>query len=175
MYCENCGASLRENAKFCDQCGTQVDAGAETKKYCSNCHAELEPRALFCLECGYRVEAEPRPDPEPQPSPNPIPDSEPQKEERPLKIIAASTTRPVWIFKDRIEVRHAKGKEPDRVVALMKDIAYVQFQKGSIWKNPYIHLFMKDGKKIPLIYAMYSSKSNRELEDIAALIQSCLG
>ena len=150
MYCENCGASLRENAKFCDQCGTQVDAGAETKKYCSNCHAELEPRALFCLECGYRVEAEPRPDPEPQPSPNPIPDSEPQKEERPLKIIA------------------------DRVVALMKDIAYVQFQKGSIWKNPYIHLFMKDGKKIPLIYAMYSSKSNRELEDIAALIQSCL-
>ena len=31
MYCENCGASLRENAKFCDQCGTQVDAGAETE------------------------------------------------------------------------------------------------------------------------------------------------
>ena len=175
MYCENCGASLRENAKFCDQCGTQVDAGAETKKYCSNCHAELEPRALFCLECGYRVEPEPRPDPEPQPSPNPIPDSELQKEERPLKIIAASTVRPVWIFKDRIEVRHAKGKEPDRVVARMRDIAYVRFQKGSVWKNPCINLFMKDGKKIPLIYAMYSSKAKRELEEIAALIQSCLG
>ena len=43
MYCENCGASLRENAKFCDQCGRSVGAEAETKKYCSNCHAELEP------------------------------------------------------------------------------------------------------------------------------------
>lgn len=35
MYCENCGASLRENAKFCDQCGRSVGAEAETKKYCS--------------------------------------------------------------------------------------------------------------------------------------------
>ena len=35
MYCENCGASLRENAKFCDQCGRSVGAVAETKKYCS--------------------------------------------------------------------------------------------------------------------------------------------
>ena len=54
MYCENCGASLRENAKFCDQCGTQVDAGAETKKYCSNCHAELEPRSAVLL--GVRIQ-----------------------------------------------------------------------------------------------------------------------
>ena len=174
MYCENCGASLKETAKFCDQCGASVKAGEEVKKYCKNCQAQLEQGALFCSECGYRVESEPRPDPEPQPSPNPIPDSELQKEERPLKIIAASTVRPVWIFKDRIEVRHAKGKESDRVVARMRDIAYVQFQKGSIWKNPYIHLFMKEGKKIPLIYVMYSNKANRELEEIAALIQSCL-
>ncbi len=76
MYCENCGA-------FCDQCGTQVDAGAETKKYCSNCHAELEPGALFCLECGYRVMEEPAP--EPVPDPTPPPDPKPDSKPDPLK------------------------------------------------------------------------------------------
>ena len=34
MYCENCGASLKETAKFCDQCGASVKAGEEVKKYC---------------------------------------------------------------------------------------------------------------------------------------------
>ena len=46
QYCENCGASLRENAKFCDQCGALVHIGE--KEYCQHCHAELEPGALFC-------------------------------------------------------------------------------------------------------------------------------
>ena len=31
MYCENCGASLKETAKFCDQCGASVKAGEEVK------------------------------------------------------------------------------------------------------------------------------------------------
>ena len=43
MYCENCGASLKETAKFCDQCGASVKAGEEVKKYCKNCQAQLEP------------------------------------------------------------------------------------------------------------------------------------
>ena len=40
MYCENCGASLKETAKFCDQCGASVKAGEEVKKYCKNCLAQ---------------------------------------------------------------------------------------------------------------------------------------
>ena len=55
-YCENCGALLGENVKFCGQCGAPVKDGEEVKKYCKNCHAQLEPGAIFCPECGYRVQ-----------------------------------------------------------------------------------------------------------------------
>lgn len=95
MYCENCGASLRENAKFCDQCGTQVDAGAETKKYCSNCHAELEPGALFCPECGYQVVEEPDPEPEPVPDPTPPPDPKPDSKPDPLEQQSSTSPQPL--------------------------------------------------------------------------------
>ena len=79
MYCENCGASLKETAKFCDQCGAPVKAGEEVKKYCKNCHAQLEQGALFCPECGYRAveDPEPTPDPEPMPEPEPTPIPDP--------------------------------------------------------------------------------------------------
>lgn len=73
QYCENCGALLRENAKFCDQCGAPVKGGKEVKKYCKNCHAQLEQGALFCPECGYRVVEEPEPTPVPEPTPPPAP------------------------------------------------------------------------------------------------------
>ena len=81
QYCENCGALLRENAKFCDQCGASVKAGEEVKKYCKNCQAQLEQGALFCPECGYRAvedpEPTPGPEPTPDPEPTPIPDPTP--------------------------------------------------------------------------------------------------
>ena len=70
MYYENCGASLRENAKFCDQCGALVHIGE--KENCQHCHAELEPGELFCPECGYRVMEEPAPEPVPDPTPRQI-------------------------------------------------------------------------------------------------------
>ena len=95
MYCENCGASLRENAKFCDQCGRSVGAEAETKKYCSNCHAELEPGALFCPECGYRVVEEPAPEPEPVPDPTPPPDPKPDSKPDPLEQQSSTSPQPL--------------------------------------------------------------------------------
>ena len=81
MYCENCGASLRENAKFCDQCGALVHIGE--KEYCQHCHAELEPGALFCPECGYRVVEKPDPEPEPEPVPDPTPPPDPKPDPKP--------------------------------------------------------------------------------------------
>lgn len=53
-YCENCGALIKESAKFCPDCGspqrnTEVE---EPKKFCENCGAKLEYSDRFCPECG---------------------------------------------------------------------------------------------------------------------------
>ena len=48
MYCSECGAKIKENAKFCDECG----APAENVKYCSGCGAEQKENARFCDVCG---------------------------------------------------------------------------------------------------------------------------
>lgn len=53
-YCENCGALISENAKFCSVCGSPCeDMVAETpEKFCQNCGSKLEYDDLFCPECG---------------------------------------------------------------------------------------------------------------------------
>ncbi|WP_396912750.1 zinc-ribbon domain-containing protein, partial [Mycolicibacterium sp.] len=33
VTCVTCGTGLRENAKFCDECGTAVSAAAEPAEY----------------------------------------------------------------------------------------------------------------------------------------------
>ena len=90
QYCENCGASLRENAKFCDQCGALVHIGE--KEYCQHCHSELEPGALFCPECGYRVVEKLDPEPEPEPVPDPTPPPEPKPDPKPDPLEQQSST-----------------------------------------------------------------------------------
>lgn len=58
--CSKCGATLTENAKFCVECGTAVDASPVTEeptpvvepRKCSNCGATLADDAKFCVECG---------------------------------------------------------------------------------------------------------------------------
>ena len=82
-YCENCGAPLGENVKFCGQCGALVNTGTKTRKYCKNCHTELEPGAIFCPECGYRVVSDPEPAPAPKPDPKPDPKPEPKPDPKP--------------------------------------------------------------------------------------------
>ncbi len=68
--CENCGAEIEINARFCPKCGavnkaleqleeTQKAAAAAADaavKICPNCGAKLAPNALFCAACGSRVE-----------------------------------------------------------------------------------------------------------------------
>ncbi len=50
--CSKCGAVLGAKAKFCPECGEKVQAA---KKHCANCGAELKATAKFCPECGEKV------------------------------------------------------------------------------------------------------------------------
>lgn len=45
-YCENCGAELRNDSKFCQECGHNVE---ET---CPNCGESIEESENFCENCG---------------------------------------------------------------------------------------------------------------------------
>ena len=44
--CENCGAKVRKNAKFCPECGDEL------VKHCPKCKVEVPKNAKFCPECG---------------------------------------------------------------------------------------------------------------------------
>ena len=52
VACIKCGAQLQAGARFCTECGTKQE-----KQKCSNCQAELVPGTKFCNECGTKVEA----------------------------------------------------------------------------------------------------------------------
>ncbi|MBE6491281.1 MAG: zinc ribbon domain-containing protein, partial [Methanobrevibacter sp.] len=56
-YCKNCGAVIRDGAKFCQDCGSEVEITKETiienRNFCENCGSELTPGASFCAECGH--------------------------------------------------------------------------------------------------------------------------
>lgn len=63
--CLKCGAELKENAKFCRECGTRVsplDMDLETVeaeiqvKICPVCGDEDPVNAKFCSECGHKYE-----------------------------------------------------------------------------------------------------------------------
>ena len=74
MTCVNCGKENREDAKFCDSCGTHLTLR------CPSCEKELRQDARFCDSCGARVsdagvEAAVSPPvqettPQPEPTPN---------------------------------------------------------------------------------------------------------
>jgi len=59
MYCSNCGAQIREGAKFCSECGTTIARG------CPNCGAEFAATDKFCAECGHHLQVAPAAAPSP--------------------------------------------------------------------------------------------------------------
>ncbi len=48
--CPKCGASIRQNARFCPECGSQVSG--EVKVKCAKCGQEVSENAKFCSHCG---------------------------------------------------------------------------------------------------------------------------
>ena len=57
MRCNNCGADLADNAKFCTSCGAKVEnVGPQAgSRHCPNCGSPLAGDASFCTNCGQRV------------------------------------------------------------------------------------------------------------------------
>jgi membrane protease subunit (stomatin/prohibitin family) len=51
--CVKCGSQLHAGAKFCSQCGAKQE---QEKQKCPNCQAEAAPGAKFCNECGTKIE-----------------------------------------------------------------------------------------------------------------------
>jgi Zn-dependent protease with chaperone function len=53
MFCRNCGATLGDQARFCNQCG-QAAAAPPASKVCLSCGASLSQGELTCTACGAR-------------------------------------------------------------------------------------------------------------------------
>ena len=47
--CDNCGAWLKADDKFCRECGTAA------YEYCPECNDVIEGEETFCTNCGMRV------------------------------------------------------------------------------------------------------------------------
>ncbi|MBQ3706621.1 MAG: zinc ribbon domain-containing protein [Clostridia bacterium] len=55
-YCNKCGAALRDDARFCESCGSKVPEAAPPRRFCSSCGKELPADAAFCRFCGAQVQ-----------------------------------------------------------------------------------------------------------------------
>jgi len=55
VTCAKCGASNPASVKFCNECGTKLEASQQTAS-CVKCNAKLQPGAKFCAECGAKQE-----------------------------------------------------------------------------------------------------------------------
>jgi tetratricopeptide (TPR) repeat protein len=53
MNCKSCGAELKENIKFCPQCGIKVEPDI-----CPKCNAPIKAGVKFCPQCGTKVNAQ---------------------------------------------------------------------------------------------------------------------
>ncbi len=50
--CEQCGAELLDDAKYCTNCGKEY----KEEKMCPNCNAPIKDGAKFCTRCGCNLE-----------------------------------------------------------------------------------------------------------------------
>ena len=53
--CSQCGASLRESAAFCTECGAPHEntaVSATARGYCTKCGSPFAPETKFCTKCG---------------------------------------------------------------------------------------------------------------------------
>ena len=54
-FCSECGAELRDGAKFCLKCGKAVVQQVPQAPMCVYCGAQLKSTSRFCLKCGRPV------------------------------------------------------------------------------------------------------------------------
>lgn len=61
MKCQSCGNEVKEGAKFCRECGSEIVYKTESfvDNICSECGNVLEENAVFCNNCGKRVASQP--------------------------------------------------------------------------------------------------------------------
>ena len=62
MYCENCGALIPDDAKFCPECGQMQVPAAKAEPvipHCPYCGTEIEADSIFCENCGRKLSGEP--------------------------------------------------------------------------------------------------------------------
>ena len=52
MFCEQCGASLSDGARFCPSCGARQASAAPARQFCPACGAEAGTGDVFCAQCG---------------------------------------------------------------------------------------------------------------------------
>lgn len=55
MKCTQCGAEIRDGAKFCQNCGAKQAVQTGEKRFCKSCGAPLKPGVAFCASCGAKV------------------------------------------------------------------------------------------------------------------------
>ena len=53
INCPNCKIKLKDNLKFCPECGAKIEQAKP--KNCSNCNIQLKIGQKFCTECGSKV------------------------------------------------------------------------------------------------------------------------
>lgn len=51
VYCEECGAELKNNDKFCDKCGTKVKNRKIKTKHCPECGEKISYDEEICSKC----------------------------------------------------------------------------------------------------------------------------
>lgn len=53
--CGQCGAEVTRGAKFCSECGAQMQPPAAGPSACPSCGGEVKAGARFCGHCGHRI------------------------------------------------------------------------------------------------------------------------
>ena len=54
--CNECGAELQDNMKFCFGCGAKITKATIGSNKCAKCNSKLKKGAKFCFKCGAKVE-----------------------------------------------------------------------------------------------------------------------
>ena len=60
--CVSCGKDLQDDAAFCPECGTKIEAQKEeSNRFCSDCGTKFEKGVKFCPKCGKPADGGARP------------------------------------------------------------------------------------------------------------------